>query len=228
MADPSETPNHPVNQNDDARLNLTGTELQAMIVMAVNNAVDRALKEHKRKSDDTPSKGCKKGKASPNCSQFKPKEAKPECKTCGKKHFGKCFYEQTKGCVICKEVDPETHKCKDSKDNQQLGKKTKCKICKKNHHGKCRFKSRPLSCGICKTKEHKTLDCPKLGDATCYGCKEIGHIKTNCPNKTEKPGKTKKNNAGNSQVDAQEANQDANTATGNSFIINAHARVLLN
>ena len=71
MADPSETPNHPVNQNDDERLNLTGTELQAMIDIAVNNVVDRVLKDHKRKCNNTPNKGCKKGK-----DRFKPVQAK--------------------------------------------------------------------------------------------------------------------------------------------------------
>ncbi|XP_021986647.1 protein MNN4-like [Helianthus annuus] len=80
MADPSEARNHPVDQNDDARLNLTGTELQAMIDIAVNNTVDRALKNHKRKCDDTPNKGYKKGKTGSNYNQSKPKEAKPECK----------------------------------------------------------------------------------------------------------------------------------------------------
>ncbi|MCQ7285317.1 hypothetical protein NP026_23435, partial [Salmonella enterica] len=71
MADSSEAHNHPVDQNNDARLNLTGTELQAMIDIAVNNAVDRALKDHKRKCYNTPNKGCKKGK-----DRFKPVQAK--------------------------------------------------------------------------------------------------------------------------------------------------------
>ena len=86
MVDSSEAHNHPVDQNDDARLNLTGIKLQDMIDTAVNKAVDRVLKDHKRKCDNTPNKGYKKGKASSN--QSKPNEARPKCKTCKKKHFG--------------------------------------------------------------------------------------------------------------------------------------------
>ena len=63
MVDPSEARNHQVDQNDDTELNLAGSELQAMIDTAINEAVDRVLKDHKRKCNNTPNKGCKKGKA---------------------------------------------------------------------------------------------------------------------------------------------------------------------
>ena len=116
MADTSEAHNHPVDQNNGARLNLTGTKLQAMIDTAVDKAVDRVLKDHKRKCDNTPNKGCKKGKTGSSYNQSKPRKAKPEFKACGKKHFRKCFYERTRGCVICKEMGHETHECKDLKD----------------------------------------------------------------------------------------------------------------
>ena len=58
------------------------------------------------------------------------------------------------------------------------------------------------------------MECQDIKDATCYGCNEIGHIKTNCPNKTKEPGKAKKTKAGSSQMDAQEAIQDDNVTTG--------------
>ena len=92
-----------------------------MIDIVVNNAVDRALKDHKRRCDDTPNKGGKKGKTGSSYNQSKPNEAKPECKTCGKKHFGKCFYEQTRGCGICTKMDHKTHECKDFKDANCYG-----------------------------------------------------------------------------------------------------------
>ncbi|XP_021985112.1 uncharacterized protein LOC110881037 [Helianthus annuus] len=71
------------------------------------------------------------------------------------------------------------------KDGHQSGDKPKCKICKKHHFVKCRYESKsqsqPRACGICKSSEHKTLDCKKIKDATCYNCNEKGHIKSNCP-----------------------------------------------
>ncbi|XP_021971238.1 uncharacterized protein LOC110866396 [Helianthus annuus] len=87
------------------------------------------------------------------------------------------------------------------KDNQQSGEKPKCKTCQKHHFGKCRFESKsqsqskPIGCGICKSKDHKTLDYKKLKDATCYGCNEKGHIKTNYPKNPKKPEEAKKTNA---------------------------------
>ncbi|XP_021991308.1 uncharacterized protein LOC110888074 [Helianthus annuus] len=74
-----------------------------------------------------------------------------------------------------------------TKDTQQSREKPKCKVCKKHHFGKCRLESQsqshsqPKVCGICKSKEHRTLDCKKMKDATRYGYNEKGHIKTNCP-----------------------------------------------
>ncbi|XP_035830087.1 uncharacterized protein LOC110932931 [Helianthus annuus] len=77
------------------------------------------------------------------------------------------------------------------KDDQQSGEKPKCKTCKKHHLGKCRYESKsqsqPRASGICKSSEHKTLDCKKIKDATCYNCNENGHIKSNCPKYAKKP-----------------------------------------
>ncbi|XP_022025074.1 uncharacterized protein LOC110925424 [Helianthus annuus] len=67
------------------------------------------------------------------------------------------------------------------KNKQKSERKPVCKTCKKRHYGKCRFKSQPLPCGICKSSEHKTLDCKDIKDAVCYGCNEKGHIMTTCP-----------------------------------------------
>ncbi|XP_022007897.1 uncharacterized protein LOC110907187 [Helianthus annuus] len=106
-----------------------------------------------------------------------------------------------------------------NKGNQQTDEKPKCKTCQKCHFGKCRFESKsqsqskPIGCGICKSKEHKTLDCKKLKDATCYGCNEKWHIKTNCPKYAKKPEEGKKTNARVFQMNAQEAIQNDNVIT---------------
>ncbi|XP_021975441.1 zinc finger protein GIS2-like [Helianthus annuus] len=198
MTDSDEAHSHPFDENNNARLNLTSTELQAMLDTAVNKAVDRVLKNHMRKCDNTPNKGYKKGKAGSN--QSKPNEAKSKCKTHGKQHIGKCFHEQTRGCGICKEMDHKNHECKDLKDATCYGCdekghiKTRC--LKKATKGKCTLESQAKPCGICNKEGHKTLECQDIKDATCYGCNELGHIKTNCPNKTKKPGEAKKTKAG--------------------------------
>ncbi|XP_021971669.1 CCHC-type zinc finger protein CG3800-like [Helianthus annuus] len=199
MADSYEAYNHSVDQNINARLNLTGTELQAMLDTAVNKAVDRVLRDHMRNCDNTPNKGYKKGKTGLNCNQFKPNEAKPKCKTCGKQHFGKCFHKQIRGCGICKKMDHKTHDCKDLINATCYGCgekghiKTRCP--KRATKGKCTIDSQAKPCGICNKEGHKTLECQNIKDATCYGCSGIGNIKTNCPNKTKKPEEAKKGNA---------------------------------
>ncbi|XP_022032307.1 uncharacterized protein LOC110933390 [Helianthus annuus] len=92
------------------------------------------------------------------------------------------------------------------KEDQQSGEKPKCKIYKKGHLGKCRYESKSQSqlraCGICKSSEHKTLDCKKIKDATCYNCNEKGHIKSNCPKYVKKPEESKKANARVFQMNA--------------------------
>ncbi|XP_035838070.1 uncharacterized protein LOC110896038 [Helianthus annuus] len=52
---------------------------------------------------------------------------------------------------------------------------------------KSQSQSQPRACGIYESKEHKTLDCKKMKDTTCYNCNEKGHIKTNCPKYAKKP-----------------------------------------
>ncbi|XP_035843197.1 uncharacterized protein LOC118490093 [Helianthus annuus] len=85
------------------------------------------------------------------------------------------------------------------REDQQSGDKPKCKICKKRHLGRCRYESKsqsqPKACGICKSSEHKTLDCKKIKDTTCYNCNEKGHIKSNCPKYAKKAEDGKKTNA---------------------------------
>ncbi|XP_021985056.1 cellular nucleic acid-binding protein homolog [Helianthus annuus] len=197
MADSSGAHRHPFDEDNNARLNLTGTELQAMLDTAIKKVVDRVLKDHKRRCDNTPNKDFKKGRVGSN--QSKPNEAKPKCKTCGKQHFGKCFREQNIGCGICMETDHKTHECKNLKDATCYGCgekghiKTRCQ--KKATKGKGTLDSQAKPCGICNKEGHKTLECQDIKDATCYGYNEIGYIKTNCPNKTKKPEEAKKRNA---------------------------------
>ncbi|KAM0011412.1 putative nucleotidyltransferase, Ribonuclease H [Helianthus debilis subsp. tardiflorus] len=118
------------------------------------------------------------------------------------------------------------------KDGHQSGEKPKCKNCKRHHFGKCRLESnsqtqsKSFACGICKSKDHKTLDCKKLKDATCYNCNEKGHIKTNCPKYAKKPEEAKKTNARVFRMDAKEAVQDDNVITGTFLVNDIFARVL--
>ncbi|XP_022007322.1 DNA-binding protein HEXBP-like [Helianthus annuus] len=114
-------------------------------------------------------------------------------------------------------MDHKTQECKDLKDATCYGCgekrhiKTRCP--KKATKGKGTLDSQAKPCGICNKEGHKALECQGIKDATCYGCNEIGHIKTNCPNKTKKPGEAKKTKVGDSQMNAQEVVQDDNITT---------------
>ncbi|KAF5772019.1 putative nucleotidyltransferase, Ribonuclease H [Helianthus annuus] len=116
------------------------------------------------------------------------------------------------------------------KGDQQSGDRPKCKVCKKHHFGRCRYKqksqSQPKACGICKSSEHRTLECKKLKDATCYSCNEKGHIKTNCPKPAKKAEEGKKTNARVFQMNVQVAIQNDNVITGTFLINDVFARVL--
>ncbi|KAF5813338.1 putative nucleotidyltransferase, Ribonuclease H [Helianthus annuus] len=120
----------------------------------------------------------------------------------------------------------------EAKKDGQAGERPNCKICKKPHSGKCRFasnsqsQSKTPSCGLCKSKDHKTVECKKIKDATCYGCNEKGHIKSNCPKYAKKAEETKKSNARVFRMDAKEAVQNDNVLTGTFLVNNIFARVL--
>ncbi|KAJ0610183.1 putative nucleotidyltransferase, Ribonuclease H [Helianthus annuus] len=120
----------------------------------------------------------------------------------------------------------------EAKRDGQTGERPNCKICKKPHSGKCRFasnsqsQSKTPSCGLCKSKDHKTVECKKIKDATCYGCNEKGHIKSNCPKYAKKAEETKKSNARVFRMDAKEAVQNDNVLTGTFLVNNIFARVL--
>ncbi|KAF5766068.1 putative transcription factor interactor and regulator CCHC(Zn) family [Helianthus annuus] len=113
-----------------------------------------------------------------------------------------------------------------NKGNQRTEEKPKCATCQKRHFGKCRLETKsqsgPPACGLCKSKEHKTIDCKKIKDATCYNCNEKGHIKTNCPKYAKKPEEAKKTNARVFRMDAKEAVQDDNVITGTLGMIRNH------
>ncbi|MFS7980354.1 putative nucleotidyltransferase, Ribonuclease H [Helianthus anomalus] len=132
-----------------------------------------------------------------------------------KKHKGNNDYKKNSG---------------NRKDGQQTGDKPKCKVCKKHHFGRCRYESKSQSqlraCGIYKYSEHKTLDCKKIKDATCYSCNEKGHIKSNCPKFSKKAEDGKKTNARVFQMNAWEAIQNDNVITGTFLINDVYARVL--
>ncbi|KAF5811168.1 putative nucleotidyltransferase, Ribonuclease H [Helianthus annuus] len=114
------------------------------------------------------------------------------------------------------------------KNDRQSGDKPLCKVCQKHHFGRCRFekKSQPKACGICKSSEHRTLECKKLKDATCYSCNEKGYIKTNCPKIVKKAEDGKKTNARVFQMDVKEAIQNDNVITSTFLINDVFTRVL--
>ncbi|KAF5786109.1 putative nucleotidyltransferase, Ribonuclease H [Helianthus annuus] len=116
------------------------------------------------------------------------------------------------------------------KGDQQTGDKPKCKVCKRHHFGRCRYESKsqsqPKACGICKSLDHKALDCKKIKDATCYNCNEKGHLRTNCPKLAKKTEEGKKTNARVFRMDAKEAVQDDNVITGTFLVNDIYARVL--
>ncbi|XP_022019444.1 uncharacterized protein LOC110919485 [Helianthus annuus] len=108
----------------------------------------------------------------------------------------------------------------------QSGDKPRCKTCDKRHFGKCNQDPQAKPCGICKKKEHKTVECRNIKDVTCYGCNEKGHIKTNCPKNAKKPDVEKKTNARVFQMNAREVLNDENVITGTFLINDIYARVL--
>ncbi|KAJ0433607.1 putative nucleotidyltransferase, Ribonuclease H [Helianthus annuus] len=116
------------------------------------------------------------------------------------------------------------------KGDQQSGDKPKCKVCKKHHFGRCRHESKsqsqPKACEICKSLDHKALDCKKIKDATCYNCNEKGHLRTKCPKLAKKAEEGKKTKARVFRMDAKEAVQDDNVITGTFLINDVYARVL--
>ncbi|KAJ0813355.1 putative nucleotidyltransferase, Ribonuclease H [Helianthus annuus] len=110
--------------------------------------------------------------------------------------------------------------------NGRTGDKPRCKTCHKRHFGKCNRDPQAKPCGICKKKGHKSVECRNIKDATCYGCNEKGHIKTNCPKNAKKPEEAKKGNARVFQMQAREAVTDDNVITDTFLINNIYARVL--
>ncbi|XP_022040309.1 uncharacterized protein LOC110942856 [Helianthus annuus] len=156
--------------------------LQAMIDAAVGKAVRKAVKKFKE----------------PNA-------------TCCKSHLRPPFLTHEKDLVhatnskdeLKRKRKEDNFRSSKKKGKQESNKKPICKTCKKRHLGKCRFKPKSQlqrrACGICKSREHKTLDCKDIKDAICFGCNEKGHIKTTCPKSvkggTAKDGKPKNENA---------------------------------
>ncbi|XP_035843359.1 uncharacterized protein LOC118490155 [Helianthus annuus] len=156
--------------------------LQAMIDTAVGKAVRKAVKKFKE----------------PNA-------------TCSKSHLRPHFLTIEKEFVHASNARDELKRKREEdnsqgskkKGKQESNKKHVCKTCEKRHLGKCRFESKsqsqPRACGICKSREHRTLDCKDMKNAVCFDCGEEGHIKTTCPTSVKgsaaKNGKPKNESA---------------------------------
>ncbi|XP_035837192.1 zinc finger CCHC domain-containing protein 9-like [Helianthus annuus] len=233
MAGSDKINSHPMENNDNARINLTGAELKALVDDAVKKALERQYEEY----SGTRSRTLSIPHSKPPSKKDEPKKEDDEChpsnnhsdpsqqiilnqgphdKGCSYKYFISCKprdFTGENGAVDFRGMaakasengkrkrEDENSRRSDRKssglkrDSQQSVEKTKCETCRKYHLGKCKFESQPLPCGICKSQEHKTLDCEKLKDATCYGCNERGHVKTNCPKNQKKPEEAKRTNA---------------------------------
>nr|GEX27989.1 hypothetical protein [Tanacetum cinerariifolium] len=72
-----------------------------------------------------------------------------------------------------------------NQNTNEAGQNVKCNRCGMQHYGNC-----PIKCNKCGKIRHKARDCWSKVVATganvqpivtCYGCREKGHIKTNCP-----------------------------------------------
>ncbi|XP_035844065.1 uncharacterized protein LOC110932084 [Helianthus annuus] len=228
MAGSDKINSHPMENNDNARINLTGAELKALVDDAVKKALERQYEEY----SGTRSRTLSIPHSKPPSKKDEPKKEDDERHPSNNHsdpsqriilnqgpHDKGCSYKSAADLSLSLTLDivrgmaakasengkrkreDENSRRSDRKssglkrDSQQSVEKTKCETCRKYHLGKCRFESQPLPCGICKSQEHKTLDCEKLKDATCYGCNERGHVKTNCPKNQKKPEEAKRTNA---------------------------------
>ncbi|XP_022033090.2 uncharacterized protein LOC110934213 [Helianthus annuus] len=208
MAGSDKINSHPMKNNDNARINLTGAELKALVDDAVKKALERQYEEY----SGTRSRTLSIPHSKPPSKKDEPKKEDDE------RHPSNNHSDPSQQIILNqgphvrgmaakasengkRKREDENSRRSDRKssglkrDSQQSVEKTKCETCRKYHLGKCRFESQPLPCGICKSQEHKTLDCEKLKDATCYGCNERGHVKTNCPKNQKKPAEAKRTNA---------------------------------
>ena len=176
--------NDATHANDATIVSLRISEgvLQTMIDAAVGKAVKKAMKK------------------------FKEPQA-----TRSKFYLGPHFLTHKEDLVHASNAKDELKRKREENNSQSSMKKNKqksnqkpvCKTCKKRHFGKCRFepksRSQPRVCGICKSGEHKTLDCKDMENAVCFGCNEKGHIKTTCPKSVKgnaaKEGKPKNESA---------------------------------
>ena len=152
------------NDAEIVSLRISKDVLQTMIDAAVRKAVKKAVKKLKE-----------------------PLVARSKC------YLGPPFLTPKEDLVHASDAKDELKRKRDVDNSQSSKKKNKqksdqkpeCETCKKRHYGKCRFepksKSQPRTCGICKSKGHKTLDCKDMKNAVCFGCNEKGHIKTTCP-----------------------------------------------
>ncbi|XP_021974585.1 uncharacterized protein LOC110869656 [Helianthus annuus] len=272
MADSNEINSHPVEQNENGQITLTGAELKAIIDGAVTQALERQYEEYSGTRSRTHSAPHSKPKTHSEAHSKPPPKKNgpkkdgddqpkriarfigglaPEIKASVKASRPATFRSvadislsltldavrqrslRNKKAEKRKREDDGSRKSnkkhrgsgdnkkgsESRKDGHNSGEKPMCKICKKQHYGKCRLESnsqtqsKPFACGICKSTDHKTLDCKKIKDATCYRCNEKGHIKTNCPKYNKKPEEVKKTNARVFKMDAKEAVQDDNVIT---------------
>nr|GFB76228.1 hypothetical protein [Tanacetum cinerariifolium] len=115
-----------------------------------------------------------------------------------------------------------------NQNTNDAGQNVKCNRCGMRHYGNC-----PIKCNKCGKIGHKARDCWSKVVATganaqpvmtCYGCREKGHIKTNCPTRNN-PGRNEARGQAYALRDGDQ-NLGPNVVTGTFLLNNRYARVL--
>nr|GFA45031.1 hypothetical protein [Tanacetum cinerariifolium] len=115
-----------------------------------------------------------------------------------------------------------------NQNTNEAGQNVKCNRCGMQHYGNC-----PIKCNKCGKIRHKARDCWSKVVATganvqpivtCYGCREKGHIKTNCPARNN----PERNGARGQAYALRDGDQNLgpNVVTGTFLLKNCYARVL--
>ncbi|XP_021984914.1 uncharacterized protein LOC110880765 [Helianthus annuus] len=179
MAGSDEVNSRPVENHENAKIQLTCAELKALVDDAVTKALERQYSEYSGTHSRTLSTLHTKPKTHSE-SHSKPPSKKDVSKKDDDRHSSNNNNTPPKKIVF--DDAPRTKSC--------------------TYKYESRSQSQPKACGICKSPDHKALDCKKLKDATCFNCNEKGHLRPNCPKLAKKAEEGKKTNARVFQMNA--------------------------
>ncbi|XP_035838099.1 luc7-like protein 3 [Helianthus annuus] len=195
MAGSDEVNSRPVENHENAKIHVTGAELQALVDNAVAKAMERQYSDYSgtrsRTLSTTPSKPKTHSEAHSKPPPTPPKSKKEEPKKDDDRHSSNENSIPSKRILDRdplrtadaekrkREDDGSRHsdkKCKGNNDHkkgsgskkgdQQTGDKPKCKVCKKHHFGRCRHESKSQS-------QPKACGIFKSLDHKALDCKKI-------------------------------------------------------